>query len=175
MTTLIDVLDSAVKIGLGAAISGLATYATMSAKTKQDILLDTLRKRREILEGVAEQTEYFTNAILRYWAAMVELARNRELKQKSTNLVLDKIEIAATDIVDGAKYLSGAEAKLLLLGYEESQNLLRDYGEFCIAFRRSIWPEKEELYSGEIEQKKSEILDKRKLFFDSLRDAYEKQ
>ena len=172
MTTLIDVVDSAVKIGLGAAISGLATYVTVVSKYKQDIQLETLRREREILEEAAEYTEHFTNSVLRRWAVMTEMVRVRDRGGKISDELKEKAKDASSDVSNNANYLVNAEAKLLLLGYVESQNLLRNYGESAIQFVRRNWHVMADIDEAKLDELKSELLGMRRELFVSLSREY---
>jgi hypothetical protein len=54
------VIDTAVKIGLGALISGLATYWVTRAKSKHDISKLLLEDKTKILREIAENLEEST-------------------------------------------------------------------------------------------------------------------
>jgi phosphopantetheine adenylyltransferase len=73
--SLIDVLDTAVKIGLGALISGISTYWITRQKDKSDSVKEYERRHRTILEQVAEETEQVNHVYLKYWALVVEWLR----------------------------------------------------------------------------------------------------
>ena len=57
MTTLIDVIDSAVKIGLGACIAGVLAYVHSRAKHKDDIEKMNLEDRKSLLREAALKVE----------------------------------------------------------------------------------------------------------------------
>lgn len=172
MTTIVDVVDSAVKIGLGAAISGLATYVTMSAKSSQEIHRETIRRDREIIEEAAEQTERFTNVTLRLWGVAVDRLRYKEQGREISDDFENKTRAASSEILAAVTSLSSAEAKLLLLGHKESQILLREYGEFSIRFVRTNWMKVPDMDSEKLELKKQEILEMRRTLFESLSNDY---
>jgi len=58
-TTSLDVLDSAVKIGLGALISGIATYSVTKLQYRQGAQQNITTRKREIIEEAAENLERF--------------------------------------------------------------------------------------------------------------------
>jgi len=57
--SLIDVLDSAVKIGIGALISGIATYSVTRLKYREEARQHIDTRKREIMEKAAENLETF--------------------------------------------------------------------------------------------------------------------
>jgi hypothetical protein len=61
--TLIDVLDTAVKIGLGAAVAGIATFWTTRLKTEHEANLETKRYARSQFERLSEAFERVGQAI----------------------------------------------------------------------------------------------------------------
>jgi hypothetical protein len=192
MTTLIDVLDTFVKIGLGAAISGVTTYAITSAKSKSDLDFSYRQRKRELLETVAEGVEHFTSSILRYWSLKIASmniqmryvqAKNKSVESSNDSSgkdfirrkddLMEKLEITREEVMTSARELSNAESKLMLLGYVESQKLLRGYGEF---FNENIFMVEWLPSQGEIDKlksKKEDILERRKKFFDALKNDYD--
>jgi hypothetical protein len=77
MVTLLEVIDTAVKVGLGALISGFSTYWVTARKSKDDLSRERLQRHQTLLESSAEQVEAFSHLVLRYWSLMVELVRYR--------------------------------------------------------------------------------------------------
>jgi len=57
MTTWIEVIDTAVKIGLGAAISGIATYKVTKLKFESERKYSTSVRDSEILEDIAARID----------------------------------------------------------------------------------------------------------------------
>jgi hypothetical protein len=176
MTTLVDVLDSFVKIGLGAAISGITTYMVTSVKSKKDLDFSCIQRKRELLEIAAEGVEIFTNSVLRYWTFKVQelssLKASGGSSEEENKKLSQKINDCIEEVISTTKELSNAESKLMLLGYGESQKLLRKYGEFCNDLLMTKWlPNQDSI--NELRAKKKEVLGIRKNLFDALRADYE--
>src|SRR5262249_44349942 len=72
MITPIDVIDTAVKIGLGTILSALGMYLQTRFSHKKEMEKAYLNRRAFLLEGIAEQVQKFTIAALAYWAALAE-------------------------------------------------------------------------------------------------------
>lgn len=90
MTTLIEVLDTAIKIGLGALISGVVTYWVTQANYK-----NTLRKEaaegkrktiREIAELIEESASLLNEFIHSHWGGD-RLEANKRMAEKLENLI----------------------------------------------------------------------------------------
>jgi hypothetical protein len=138
MITPIDVLDTAVKIGLGAIITGLATYWVAKANRHKTVERERAQRKRDLLEVVAEQTARFDQFALGYWekvANWLAFTPRTEPMPETLKAELSKLE---SEISGGYKDLKSAEAKLLLLGEAKCQRLLRDYGEFVTIYRQDV-------------------------------------
>ena len=173
-TEILDIVDTAVKIGLGALISGLATYGVTKLNHDKDIEKSKLKRQRELLEEIASQTEEFSNVVLKYWAYMVEHVRYVERNKEGPEDLESRIESAARELFEKFSKLSSAEGKLILLGATKAQELVREYGEYVKDFRRKAWQGNSRLTELELESYRTEILSKRKVLYQELRSAYEK-
>jgi hypothetical protein len=170
--TPLEVVDTAVKVGLGALISGFATYWTASRKTKDDLARERLLRHQTLIESTAEQVEVFSHLVLRYWAFMVELVRYRAQKiswPPSRQTELDKTK---TDLFNAFSGMTSAESKLLLLGHTEAQLLLREYGEYVRDFRRRAYDGNTALTESELDEDRRKLLDLRGRLYASLGAAY---
>ena len=71
MVTPVEIIDTAVEIGLGALISGAAAYWIARLNHDREMEKERTRRRRELFESIAEQVERFTHATLKYYGLMV--------------------------------------------------------------------------------------------------------
>ncbi|EJA7342773.1 TPA: hypothetical protein JG809_004845 [Vibrio parahaemolyticus] len=172
--TIYDIIDTAVKIGLGALISGVATYSVTRLNHDKDIEKAKQTRKRELLEDISSQTEEFSNSVLKYWAYMVEHVRYIERDKQAPEDLEPRIENAAKDLFEKFSHLSSAEGKLILLGANKAQELVRDYGEYVKEFRRKAWQGNQALTEQNLDDYRSEILAKRKALYHELRSAYAK-
>lgn len=173
-TEVIDIVDTAVKIGLGALISGTATYRITNLNHDREIEKSRLSRQRELLEEIAGQTEQFSNAVLKYWAYMVEYVRKKNRQAAIPEELNQRIETASKDVFDTISFLSSAEGKLILLGADKAQVILREYGEFVKAFRRVAWPGNANLTEQKLDEYRTQLLKKRMSLYSEIRRAYEK-
>jgi hypothetical protein len=172
MVTPIEVLDTAVKIGLGALISGAAAYLIATLNHRKDIEKAHAYRRRELLEGVAEQIENFTYLTLKYWALTGEQADYLRSNTQPPELRLAEWRRVREELTDAFRELTSAEAKLLLLGEGEAQMLLRDYGNCVTEFRSETFDGGKTLSQSDVKERRVKILSKREALFHSLSAVY---
>ena len=170
--TFLDVLDSAVKIGLGALIAGASAILLSRSQHHRELTRARIDREFEILKDVAEQTERFTQAALKYWALAADAHRARRQEKplserKAANLA--EINDAMFNIFHE---LTSSEAKLLLLGKRDAQRASRSYGETIIAFRRSAMSETEVMSDPVIDTWRTSILTTREQLLDELHKCY---
>lgn len=67
---IIEVIDTAVKVGLGAAISGFTTYAINLRNHKSEKMKEETRKRVEMLTFSLESIDNYLNCLYRYFSAV---------------------------------------------------------------------------------------------------------
>lgn len=172
--TMLDIVDTAVKIGLGALISGIATYSVTKLNHDKDIEKSKQNRKRELLEEISSQAEDFSTSVLKYWAYMVEHVRYVEREKDAPEDLKERIDGAAKELFDKFTHLSSAEGKLILIGADTAQELVRDYGEYVKEFRRKAWQGNSSLSEANLESYRSDILSKRKSLYEELRATYSK-
>jgi hypothetical protein len=155
MVTPIEVLDSAVKIGLGALIGGVVSYMVARLNLEKDRSV----RRREILEAIVEQVEKASETFM------------------SESVPFSERDAGFTEFL---KQIPGIEAKLLLLGDKRSLRALRDYREAYESLQKEAKDNKEgtdnPAYWKEVGMKRSQdYLDySREMFFDKISEAYKR-
>jgi len=134
--TWLEVVDSAVKIGLGALIAGLS--ALFLAKAQHRNSLDKVRSEREfqLLREVAEKVERFTHAALKYWALAADW--HRALRKDPEAAKSKALRAAQDELFERFNDVTAAEATLLLIGQEDAQAQLRTYGEYVVGYRKAV-------------------------------------
>ncbi|XKH01133.1 hypothetical protein LG325_13760 [Marinobacter nauticus] len=133
-STWLDIVDTAVKIGLGAAISGIATYAVTRYKHVSDKSLEATQRKRDALSQVAEEVEEFSHISLNYWARILDWTRKRANGKSPNETQEQELRLVRTELFNSYKVLASAESKLLLMGEQEAQDLVRKYGEELTKF-----------------------------------------
>ena len=134
--TWIEVVDSAVKIGLGALITGIIAFVLSTTQHRNDRKKAKVTREFEMLKEVAEKVESFNHITLKYWAFATDWRRRLLLDSSAPKpqALLD----AQHDIFNCFSKLTEAESLLLLFGYEAASISLRSYGETVIAFKKRV-------------------------------------
>ena len=172
-TTLIDVLDTAVKIGLGALISGVSTYWLTKQKEKSLSTKEYETRHRDILEKVTENVEVVNHAYLKYWALVVEWLRYKNNKNEWPANRQTELDKAKDELFHAFKSLTEAEAKLLLVNEKIAYKAIRDYAEEVIKFRRTYFIDNHEMTEDQINKNKGVIKEIREKFFEIVSESYQ--
>ncbi|EAX2647736.1 hypothetical protein I8L27_003544 [Salmonella enterica] len=175
MTTWVEVVDTAVKIGLGGIITLTGTFIISRMNHKHEFNKDKSRRYYDCLEVVSEQIEDMTHVSLRYWALVIEWVRNNEQYGLGlTEKRQEELNKTKSDLFDQFKNLTVAESKLLLLGLTESSLFLRDYGDYLKEMRRNYYDGKPNIKESDMEEVRTTLLRKREDLFKSLSSDYKK-
>lgn len=175
MTTWVEVVDTAVKIGFGGIITLSGTFIISKMNHKHEFDKDKSRRYYDALESVSTQIEDMTHISLRYWALIIEWVRNKD--QKGLDLTQERqeeLKKTKLDLFDHFKNLTVAESKLLLLGLTETSLALRDYGEYLKGMRRNYYDGKAGINESEMEKVRTTLLYKREILFNALSRDYKK-
>ncbi|ATI48417.1 TPA: hypothetical protein I7203_21585 [Vibrio vulnificus] len=172
--TYMEILDTAVKIGLGALISGATTWKITQLQHKNDDEKQRRARKLESLESVAEQVEVFSHHSMVYWARIVDFTRRKSSGSKLSEDFLKELNEARTNLYRSYKNLNSAESKLLLLGLSDSQQSLRAFGEAVSSFYAEVYVGEHGKPLEEVKLWREDILDNRRIFFEDLSSAYEK-
>ncbi len=171
-TTTIEVVDTAVKIGLGGLITLIGTLVVTKLNHNHERAKERNKRYFDALEDVGANIEEITHVALRYWALVIEWVRNNKLEMDLTEKRKKELEKTKNDLFDQFKNLTVAESKLLLLDLREPSDLIRDYGEFLKEMRRNYYDGKQSLTEEKMESVRETLLNKRQALFESLSGLY---
>ena len=164
--TVLDIVDTAVKIGLGALISGVATYWVAQHRAKSESVGEYNSRHRALVEKVAEEVEELHHTYLKYWALVIEWLRNSREGTRWPSGRKEELERTKDELFHGFKSLSAAEGKLMLVAEKQGAAALREYGEAVVAFRRSYYMGNKVVTEEQLDSAKSQIRNLRETFFD---------
>jgi len=170
--TPLEVIDTAVKVGLGAAISGLSAYWMGKSKARDDLRRERLTRHHGLLEKSAEQIESFSHVILRYWALMIEWVRARDQGFVLQPHRAEELAKSKAELFNAFSDLTSAEAKLLLLGHAEAQKRLRIFGELSKQIRREAFEGNKSLTEQKMEDFRTQLLTAREALFSEVSRIY---
>jgi len=171
-TTWIEIADTAIKIGLGAALSGISAFLINRQSHNKDIEKENHSRNKETLESLTLNIEELTHALLKYWSYILDWAKNNE---KGVEVSKEKTELITEfrrEVFNLFKGLTNCEGRLLLIGCVEQQKKLREYGTLISEFYRYASRNNEEIKISELEAWRTKILEAREQLYSSLNKSY---
>jgi hypothetical protein len=155
MSTTADIVDTAVKIGLGAIISAVVTLLMFRLNHKKE----RSQRRQELLEEVAKYVASVDRAGLRYWQIICWSLGTEDEQSRKLEGIKEEAAAASTS----------AQATLWLLGENKCCELFKEYEDV-------IWEIPKAAYMGDEEYQKARqpLRNKRIEFFAELHKTYSK-
>jgi hypothetical protein len=138
MTT-IEVIDSAVKVGLGALLTAGGTIIKTFIDNSHESRKARNLRYYEKIEQASDLIDNTTYVSLKYWAIIYEWIIN---SRRGNDLSLEQkneLKSIQNELSDAFKDLTTAESKMRLLGVEECAKQIRQYGEFLIKFHQEYY------------------------------------
>ncbi|WP_182406978.1 hypothetical protein [Psychrobacter sp. GP33] len=168
--TWIEVVDSAVKIGLGALIAGVIAFLLSSTQHRNELKKSKVEREFEMLKEVAEKVENFNTITLNYWAFVTDWRRRLIL---DTSIPMsNSLRDTQQKLFDSFSELTTAESLLLLFGYNNASVKLREYGETVIAFKKRVESLDAHFDNNDTANYRKTIIDKRSELFNLLNEIY---
>jgi hypothetical protein len=172
--TAMEVVDTAVKIGLGALISGLATYWVTKLNHDKELEKQTIRRRRELLEQIAAGVEQFWNEYRRYFLVSLEAIHRAQTDDVIPTVIVDEYEARKQKVMESTNELSTAQSSLLLLGDKDSNEILITMIVRTEAYMRATRTLDTDKTITELKQMHDDILGIRDNFYSALSNTYNK-
>ena len=169
--TLLEILDTSIKIGLGALITGVIAYFNQKANISASTIKENLIYNRNLLTNISKDVEEINHLILKIWATF-EFETKKF--QPNPNELSDKLKPLRQSLFNDFNLLSKNEGLLLLHGYTEQQEKLRAYGELLGKFHSYSLFKNEDISSEKTNEYRDLILDARKELYLSLNKAIPK-
>lgn len=170
----LEILDTAIKIGLGALISGVTTWKVARLQHKNEDEKERNRRRIDNLEKVASQTQMFCHDAMIYWSRIVDYTRKQETSQALSKSQLRDLKEARTKLYSSYENLTSAESTLYLLGLKDSQERLRILGDAVSQFYAEVFIGEHGKSLEVVKRWRDDIHANRELFFNNLHKAYTK-
>ena len=136
---IIDVVDSAVKIGLGALISGVVTYLAAKHSHERELQKISFVRRLDSLEQVSEKAEAHFVSWRRFASRIGGIYSGRnapspDFSEKQWNLILTRDK----DLLETREALGYAVARLRLLSATEAASCLSNFSKIVGEFRDDL-------------------------------------
>lgn len=165
----LQILDTAVKIGLGSIITLFGTYLVTKINHNHEYRKDKNNRFFNSMEEISSLIEDTTHISLKYWALVNEWTSKKANFKLYREEELKKVEV---ELFHSFKNLTVAESKLMLLGLKEESILLREYGMLLSKLRSNFFKGNNEVTLESMKQIREEILNKRESLFFSLSQVY---
>lgn len=123
----IDVVDTAVKIGLGSLITGLFTYVGLKFTKKHEIKKYSIENKTRLLEESAKDILKYTSAwsyFIKSIGGLVSQLNNDDFIEIPNNITIDQLE-SDNKLIDAWANRDSAISTLILLNATDSVELLR--------------------------------------------------
>ncbi|MBF9000559.1 hypothetical protein [Vibrio nitrifigilis] len=172
--TELQVIDTAIKIGLGSLITLIGTFLVTWLNHRNERKKESRKRFYDSLESVSSNIEEVTHVSLCYWALIIEWVRNNKQGMGLTEKRSEELERTKSELFDQFKSLTVAESKLMLLGLTNISTQVRDYGEFLKDLRRKYYDGNKSLNESDMDNVRQELLQKRKTIFEALAKSYKK-
>lgn len=121
MTTTLDIIDTAVKIGLGSVITGVTVYFVAKRKQHHELKKDMLIDKNELLKECAFKLEKSSSTTSRTIYAIYHVFRTTD--DESKELLTEQI----SELSDASNEATEAQAIAYLIGERDLANLIGSY------------------------------------------------
>lgn len=145
--TWMEVVDSAIKIGLGAVIGGIATYVTTKTTHDHDSRKEYIKRRRDMLDKIVDDLDGFSQHLMDYWANVNNALFKKANSQRLTDKELEEIQEKENTLFNSFKDLHTVESRLLLLSEKKMSDNFTEYSELAKEFFRKSSYENPDLTS----------------------------
>ena len=165
---LIQVLDTAIKIGLGALIAGVSGYLVLIRNQQGQKESEYREEKRKYISEVLEAMGYSTNCALDYWKYVHDLELTKRAKKNPSEEFLREMERCGRTFRDSYERLTLLEGKYYLVVGKKSCDRLVIYRTFLSRF---FWSSK----TGYVENIESWPAEERRMrdeFFEDVRTVY---
>ncbi len=170
--TLLPLLDTSIKVALGALIAAAAMWTLKRQQGEQQGTVNSAENRRlAMLEDISAQVGNVSHSFSQYSVLVIE---SINLGQRWPQARKQELQNINTKLVREFKNMADAEAKLLMLGEKGLERTLRLYGAQIAHFRKQVYVGRRDISKQEIADLKEKIQKVREQFYDVLSKKYDR-
>ena len=166
--TSLEILDTVIKIGLGALITAIATYINQKSNQKAILNKEHIDSNRKVITQMSLDIEDITHSLLKLWSIFDFNTKDSNYIQKE---VIDKLGNLREDIFRETKLLTKNEGILLLYNHLDQQQKLREFGDLAVNFYQYTLFKKGNISAQTTKFYREEILRLRSELYKSLSKA----
>lgn len=173
--TILNIIDTSVKIGLGAIITGIGAYFVTKLNHNNEIEKQSVRRRKELLEDIAKSVEEFWNNFRRYYLLSMEIIHNTKNNENINNDLLVEYDKRKHNVIESTSKLSEAQSLLLLLGEIDAKSILERMANKSDIYVRATDDIDTDETITDINEKFDVVHTMREAFYAELHDKYNKK
>lgn len=170
---ILDVIDTAVKVGLGAAISGIATYQVTRLNHSSDISKELAKRKVEALTYSIEKLELYFAAFSRCYARLTGFL---QAGTEPGNFPVEKLKLykeVDQELVKARDARAVASSRLRLVGQSEAARLIAKISAVERKLRDKVIFDKKIPSLDELNEISKEINEIKKTIYELLAKAFE--
>lgn len=130
MVTNLEIVDTAVKIGLGALISGVVAYLIARLNHAKEIDKEYIKRRRDMVQSIAAEFQSCHQRQMELFIRINRAIEARKSGRSVTQIEADAIAGLLQEIIPITREVTNTAARLRLLGEVEAAELVGQYMNF---------------------------------------------
>ncbi len=167
----VELLDTSLKVALGALIAGVAGWWVMRRNAAAGS--SSVREERclDMLEQISGQVGQVSHIFAKYSSLAAESVQFGERWPRERRKELETI---SAELVNEFRRLADAEAKLLMLGEKNLERSLSLYGRQIALFRKQVYVGRPDISLEQVAALKQETARAREKFYELLSRKYDR-
>jgi hypothetical protein len=170
----IEIVDTGLKIGLGAAISGIATYQVTKRNHSHEFDREYFKRRQSALEQISESFELIHKFLLEVSADNVTYIKGYISGISPTSEITNLFCSHTKELGNTLKEMHIMEGKLLLNGLPEATNCLREYRLLAVEVNNALSLQKPTRTDQEMHDISERLCSKKDSFYSLITKPYQK-
>ena len=167
-----SVVDSAVKIGLGALIGGGFAIWTIRLNQRHDHLKAQRERRATVLQEAQLEVSRFAGLVSSFWANVRNAVYIRDEGETVTRSMRSELRAQEQEVFEAFAELSSTRGKVLLLGEKSAVEAMSQLHETCAAFFKIAHIDNVNCTGAALDEAKEKIVSHRTVFYDRMAEAY---
>jgi len=167
-----EVVDSAVKIGLGAIVGGAFSLGVARLAHRHELSKLSIQRRWDLLQQVQLEITTFAAAVSEFWANLRNAVYLRDKGTSLTDSEQRELEELERKVFSGFSSIATPSSKLLLLGEKEANTALGEFRNACDSLFRIASLTNSNCTAVALDAKKEAIISTRNATYDAISRAY---
>ncbi len=172
MISAFELIDTSIKVGLGAFISWFSIFWLSGVRFRHSRQQQRVDHHRDLMQDIACEAEQVHHVFMKYYELMHEYMTATKAHYDWPQTRRSELYLVVDELVHSFNELTAAESKLLLLNEKNLYKALRKFRNRVVFFRRHFYIDKKDLSEQEASEIKREISKLREQFFDTLSEKY---